>query len=875
MEKTEIEDFDTNLGLLADLYGIEYQSTPDMKVGMLKAMGVLSNDFDPSTKNDQRFMENLIIVKELVRKKKDENFSQVVHHIPVLRENRETTIEVSLPDGVSNLKWSFWEDENPRKHYKGNVNLGDGEKVYSGEIAVEDLEPGTKEVERPSVHKIGDTVFRKYQFKFPFEVKYGYHDVEFSYVNKDGKEVFCRSHLISAPEKCYDGFGIRDGKKAWGVPVQLYEQVSANNIGIGNYSDLAQIGYVIGKNGAGLLGVNPLHANRCDQPENASPYSPDSRMFFNHIYLDVTAIEEFKNSQEIRDYYNSKEFQDKMRRNRRRTNVDYTVSQELVDDILMRCYREFKRKNTESNRERNVNHEEYNKYLVFCDEQDGILDKYATFRALSNYFSKMKPTPIDWTYWPKEYKDPNSKAVKEFMETHEDEIEFYKYAQWNCNKQLSEVKDVCLNSGMKIGLYMDMAVGASPKGFEAWFYEDLFIKGSAGATPDELSPTGQIWNVLGFNPSKLQDKGYEPYRRILEANMKYAGCIRIDHVLQLNRLYFHLDGNHKGTYVYYNSKELMALIALESHRHKTMIIGEDLGATTEEFRKQMEDYGILSYKVLPFEREWNGDMCRPENYQQLSVCATSTHDTPTLLNQWNVQDVWQKRALGFYNEGILNKMFEQYATQRISMNQRLQEYGCWDKVGSSASWNPRADANFVPKGYLNASIDYLARANSAIMMVPLGDIFGVSEMGNIPGTLDVDMTLSPNKSLIEINGNDKRFFPNWRKKLHIPIEHFEDVDEFNQAVKILNEYRSMGNDGRGKYYQFQRLGDNNPSNINIEKAKAIHRILLNKEEYQREAIIRNRYKPQAVARIQKKIDNVQDRMKMALNEWVKKNGPHR
>ncbi len=863
MDRTEIDDFDANLGLLADLYGIEFQSTPDMKVGMLKAMGVLDESFKYDTTNDQHFIENYLTVKELVRRKKDANFSQIVHHIPVLRENRETTIEVSLPDGVSELKWSFWEDENPRKHYKGGVSFEDSEKLYSGEIAVKDLEPGTKESDKPDVHKIGDTVYRKYQFKFPFDVKLGYHDVEFSYIDKNGVEVACRSHLISAPEKCYDGLGIREGKRTWGVPVQLYEQVSANNMGIGNYSDLAHIGHIIGKNGAGLLGVNPLHANRCDQPENASPYSPDSRMFFNYVYLDVTAIEEFKRSPAIQAYYNSPEFQEKLKRNRRRTSVDYTVTQELVDDILKRCYKEFK-ENRYSNRE------EYNKYLVYCDEQDGILDKYATFRVLNEYFSRKNLAPHGWTDWPKEYKNPNSETVLKFMQEHKDEIEFYKYAQWQCTKQLDEVKETCLNSGMKIGLYMDMAVGASPKGFEAWFYKDLFIKGSAGATPDELSPTGQVWNVLGFNPSKLQEEGYEPYRRILEANMKYAGCMRIDHVLQLNRLYFHLDGEHKGTYVYYNSKELMALIALESHRHKTMIIGEDLGATSKEFRQQMEDCGILSYKVLPFERDC-GEMIRPENYQQLSVCATSTHDTPTLLNQWNVQDIWQKKNLGFYDKEIINKMFEQYATQRISMNQRLSEYGCWDKVGGSASWNPREDANLVPKGYLPAAIDYLARSRSALMMVPLGDIFGVSEMGNIPGTLDVDMTLSDKKSLMEIAGNDNRFYPNWRKKLHVPVEHFEDTEEFKKVVEILNEYRSDGNDGRGKYYQFQRLGNNEPSNIDFDKAKRIHKILLNKQEYQREAIIRNRYKEQALLRNNSRIEKVQNRMSEAIKEWVKQN----
>ncbi len=863
MNKDNVVEFNTNLGLLADLYGIEYQSDPDMKVGMLKAMGVLEDTFDHTTTNNVRFLANLIKVKELVRQKKDANFRNIVHHVPVLRKNRVNTIEVSLPEGVTSLKWSFYEDEDMKKHYKGEVGVDDMGKIYSGETSVEKLKVGTRDINKVSEHKIGDTVYRKYQFEFPFDVNLGYHKVEFSYKDKNGVDVVCQSHLISAPEKCYDGIDIQKGNRTWGIPVQLYEQVSQNNLGIGNYSDLAQIGYIAGKNGAGLLGVNPLHANRSDQPENASPYSPDSRMFFNYLYLDVTGIEEFKNSPLIQAYYNSPEFQDKIKRNRRKGFVDYTVTQELVDDILHRCFDEFKKN-------KNFNREEYNKYLVYCDEQDGILDKYATFRVLSEYFDKQKPTPLDWNYWPDEYKDPNSDAVANFVKEHKDEIEFHKYAQWQCTKQLQEVKDVCLNSGMKIGLYMDMAVGASPKGFEAWLYKDLFINGSAGATPDELSPTGQVWNVLGFNPARLQQEAYEPYRRILEANMKYAGCIRIDHVLQLNRLYFHPANEHKGTFVYYNSEELMALVALESHRHKTMIIGEDLGEATKEFRSQMEDYGILSYKVLPFERDHVGEMIRPEKYQQLAICATSTHDTPTLLNQWNVQDVWQRKALGFYNEKILNNMFEQYATQRISINERLKEYGCWDKVGGKPSINPREDANYVPEGYLLASVDYLARSNSALMMVPLSDIFGVSEMGNIPGTLDVDMTSSDKKSFMEISGNDQRFYPNWRKKLHIPIEHFEDTEEFNKVIEILNEYRKDGNDGRGRYYQFQRMGIDNPSTVDFEKAKKIHKILQNKEEYQRKAIINNRYKPQAIARNKRRIDDVQARMQKAMRDWYSK-----
>lgn len=294
--------------------------------------------------------------------------------------------------------------------------------------------------------------------------------------------------------------------------------------------------------------------------------------------------------------------------------------------------------------------------------------------------------------------------MEAFKRQHRSEIDYFKYTQWLCENQLQQVKENCLNSGMKIGLYMDMAVGASCKGFEAWYYSDLYLKGTAGAKPDILSASGQKWGLLGFNPVKLQEQGYEPYRRILEANMRYAGCLRIDHVLQLHRLFMFPDNGAEGNYVYYNVKELMAIVALESHRNKTMVIGEDLGDMTDDLRRNMENFGILSYRVLPFERK--SDMYRsmrhPGEYPQMSVCAPSTHDTPTLVSQWNVQHVWQQKLLGVLNDKQADDAFEQYASQREGMNWILGHYGIWDEVGGSYVADPRGDPNTVPAEYIPA-----------------------------------------------------------------------------------------------------------------------------------------------------------------------------
>lgn len=293
------------------------------------------------------------------------------------------------------LKWNFYEDEDPKKYYRGEVVIEDSDKFYSGEVNISDLER-LGQNEGPNEREINGTTYRKYRFKFPFDVRLGYHNVEFSYIDKNGVEVVQKTRLISAPQKCYDGLGITEGKKTWGVPTQLYEQVSENNLGIGNFSDLAHLGYILGKNGAGVMGVNPLHATRDDQPENASPYGPDSRMFFNYIYVDVTAVDEFKNSKRIRDYYNSPEFQEKLKINRRRTYVDYTTTQALVDDILHRCFEEFKY-SPESEEARN-------RFNVYCDDKGQDLEMFATFRALSKYFAGQNPAPALWKDWPEAYK---------------------------------------------------------------------------------------------------------------------------------------------------------------------------------------------------------------------------------------------------------------------------------------------------------------------------------------------------------------------------------------------------------------------------------------------------------------------------------------
>ena len=836
---------------LAHLYGIELHTSIDNKIYLLQSIGILPQEFDINDKNN--VFNNVKKLDEIIKERVDSEFVNIVHQVSVLRKNRVKELIISLPDNVKDIKWTLTEEE-------GNV--------YNGKDAVSSLEKVKNKDGEDCTREIDGTVYRKYKFKFPFDVELGYHEVQFSYINpKNGHLVVDNSRVISAPKKCYDRLGVNEGKKTWGVPVQLYEQVSENNLGIGNFSDLAQIGNTLGRNGAGIMGVNPLHAMRDDYPENASPYSPDSRMFYNYIYLDVTAVKDFSENQDIMSYYHSPEFQEKINKNRRKGYVDYATTQELLDDILWKCYDKFSS---------DKKSEDYKRFCVYCDDKGEDLEKYATFRALCKVMSQQNPAPVNWHQWPKAYKNPNSPEVIKFEAENRRLINFYKYTQYQCDKQLERVQETCLSSGMKIGLYTDQSVGGSCFGFEAWYQPDLYMKASAGAPPDILSQNGQIWNVVGFNPIKLREKGYEPYSKIMRASMKYAGCTRIDHVLQLQRLYMVPHGHQAvdGAFIYYNFDELMAIVALESHRNKTMVIGEDLGMLPEGFRPKLEDFGILSYRVLPFEREWGfksgqgtNAMKHPNEYPVASVCATSTHDTPPLDCQWNVQDVYLKRKLGFISEAQANDKFEQYATQREALNYALTEKGCWQRVGGVPCNAPRQQAATIPDKYEQAVVDYLGQSNSAIMLLPFSDIFGTKEMGNIPGI--TELAISEKETMLDIHMN--KAYPNWRKKMHIPVEHIDKVPAFKEIAKIANGYRSDGNDGKGRYYQFNRMGEEKAPVIDFERYYGLYERIKGQQKFEQENIIRSRYSPKFSNHLEKltgKAKNYYNNQRLSYKEYI-------
>ncbi len=87
-----------------------------------------------------------------------------------------------------------------------------------------------------------------------------------------------------------------------------------------------------------------------------------------------------------------------------------------------------------------------------------------------------------------------------------------------------------------------------------------------------------------MDPHIITARAYEPFIELLRANMQNCGALRIDHVMSMLRLWWIPYGEtaDQGAYVHYPVDDLLSILALESKRHRCMVIGEDLGTVPVE-----------------------------------------------------------------------------------------------------------------------------------------------------------------------------------------------------------------------------------------------------------------------------------------------------
>ena len=609
-----------------------------------------------------------------------------------------------------------------------SVNLEDGSR-RDGATSTADC----REIWRGEVE--GSWITRR-RFELPFDLPPGYHELQ----AKVSGRASDRCLLIISPPRCYEPAAIKDGRRLWGIAVQLYTLRSLQNWGIGDFRDLNSLIRWTASCGAAFVGLNPLHALAPADPARSSPYSASSRHFLNVLYISVPAVPEFEECAAARNRVAEPEIQNRLRELRAQEYVDYAGVADLKFEILALLYQDFRDRHVGPLSERG------RRFRAFVAAQGEALQLHARFDALDRHFRGTLGCASGWLNWPEEFREVNGRAATGFALEHPAEVEFFAYLQWLAHEQLAGAQELARELGMPIGLYGDYAVGANPSGSETWADRTSYcLSAEIGAPPDPLALKGQGWGIPPQDPSAMQSQRLQGFVRLIRNNMRYYGALRLDHVMSLFRLWWVPDGYSptQGAYVHYPLHQLLTVLTLESARSSCVVVGEDLGLVPDEMRQAMPEFGLYHYKVLLFEKI-DGRFRRPDEYMQHALATLTTHDMPTLRSYWEGRDIELRRRLHLYPSVEVEKaIIEERGHDRELLLAALRDQG----LSPAAPSTPFEPFNAELESALQL---YLARSPTALVALQIEDLLGMVDPVNVPGT--------------------DREYPNWQRKLDANIE---------------------------------------------------------------------------------------------------------
>lgn len=439
------------------------------------------------------------------------------------------------------------------------------------------------------------------------------------------------AHLIIAPGRLPTPPG-----RSYGLLVQLYSLLSRRSWGMGDLGDLAELADWAGRSlGAGFVQVNPLHAAVPGAPTDPSPYRPSSRRFPDPVHL---RIEDVPESAYVEDP--------------ERLRVLLERSGRLREAVLEKgalidrdAVWELKREALELLCEVPLGPGRRAAYCDFLSEQGQALEDHATWCALAEVHGP------DWHRWPTGLRDPRSPDTVRARNGLLHRVDFWSRLAWLTDTQLTAAQRAGREAGMPVGIVHDLAVGVHPGGADAWAQQEYFAAGmSVGAPPDAFNARGQDWGLPPWRPDRLADSGYAPFRELLRALFRYAGALRIDHVMGLFRLWWVPQGRPptEGTYVRYDAEAMLAVLVLEASRAGAPVIGEDLGTVEPGVREALRERGVLGTSVLWFERDWEGDgrPLPPDRWRADCLATATTHDLPSTAARLTGEHVELRDSLG-------------------------------------------------------------------------------------------------------------------------------------------------------------------------------------------------------------------------------------
>ncbi len=524
------------------------------------------------------------------------------------------------------------------------------------------------------------------------------------------------AYSADAP-RAFDVDEALDGARGFGIQANVY--ALRGGLGHGDLGDLRDLAELTAHYGGRFVAVNPMQA-ATHAPGDDSPYTPLDRLHIDPIYIDLEQVPELVHAPLAQELLASPE----VRALRDTDTIDRPRVWRLKRRVLAALYEAF----VDDQADAAIDRERH--FDAFREAGGQALRDFATFCAIAEQIEAQRGGPSldawDWREWPEALQSPDSAAVERFRDEHLEAIDFHTWMQFEAAHQLEAIDRDAEEMGLDLGLCGDLPLGSRPGGVETWRSPDLFVEGvEVGAPPDEYAPHGQTWGFPPLDPAQLTDaEGQRLFAALLRAAMRHAGALRIDHAMSLRRLFWIPDGApaSEGAYVRYPEPLLLDLLARESAAQQTVLVGEDLGTVPSGFSEQIRERGLLSTRVLYFERGAGG--FRPAaDYPARALAAANTHDLAPLAGWCGGDDVEMRRSAGqLASDADWTAARAARAAECAALEARLR-----------ADDHLAPDEPLTASTLLAASSRFLAATPCALVALSLDDLAGERHPINLPG----------------------------------------------------------------------------------------------------------------------------------------------
>jgi (1->4)-alpha-D-glucan 1-alpha-D-glucosylmutase len=545
---------------------------------------------------------------------------------------------------------------------------------------------------------------------WPFEVLPGEHALRL-----EGDDVWTEGKLLLAPATCHQ---LPEGHLGAGLAVQTYALRDQRSTPIGDLESLARVGEWLGRHGGDGVLANPLSGPVDRRDPELSPYSPSSRLTIDAAYLPLTGPAIPPGAQEACigavDQIRAAALA--------HLGHEYRALLGGADPAALASFRQW------------------------CKAESDWLDAHAAFAVLTECAIGERWPGVGWQAWPAEYRDPSGPGVRDLILAKADAIDRERFAIWRLEHHARDADARARAAGLGLGIGHDLPLGCARHGAETWSQPGAFaLAASMGAPPDPFCRSGQDWGLPPLQPGPLRRGEVAPWRRPLRLTMRRGGLMRIDHVMGIDRLWWIPNGGRPqdGAYVRYPVDRLLPILTHDSRAHRCVVVGEDLGTVEPALRAMLARRGVLSTRVLRFERDDDGRFRAPDRYPASAWVTVGTHDLPGTITHRHATDLGP-------------------AASDAARASREAELEALAAALRAAGLDPEALDDDVR--WLAALHAFLAATPSVLVGIPAEDLVAHAGQVNVPGTIDP---------------------ANWSHRLPVAIEDWDQLPSVRAILAAL------------------------------------------------------------------------------------------